>query len=90
MHPLSDLIIIGYPDETNGRERMGPSSAGWRQSMTTVDLEDAGHHPFIRLAQTECLHVTTPRPPPGQAAWGGLSACLWPAGSAAVLFPLPR
>jgi uncharacterized membrane protein len=67
---MSDLIIIGYPDETTAEK-------AWAELVKLqhdylVDLEDAA---IIRRDQKGKLHVTTPVH--HQAAWGGLSGLFW-------------
>lgn len=67
---MSDLIVIGYPDENRAQEV-------WEelvklQNDYLVDLEDAA---IIRRDQNGKLHVTTPAH--HAAAWGALSGMFW-------------
>ena len=67
---MSDLIIIGYPDETTAENVWAELVK--LQHDYLVDLEDAA---IIRRDQKGKLHVTTPVH--HQAAWGGLSGLFW-------------
>jgi uncharacterized membrane protein len=67
---VSDLIIIGYPDETTAENAWAELVRLQRDYL--VDLEDAA---IIRRDQKGKLHVTTPVH--HQAAWGGLSGLFW-------------
>lgn len=67
---MSDLIVIGYPDETTA-ERV------WHELIKLerdylVDLEDAA---IIRRDQKGKLHLTTPAH--HAVAWGTLSGLFW-------------
>ena len=67
---MSDLIIIGYPDETTAENVWAELVK--LQHDYLIDLEDAA---IIRRDQKRKLHVTTPVH--HQAAWGGLSGLFW-------------
>jgi uncharacterized membrane protein len=67
---MSELIIIGYPDETTAENVWAELVK--LQHDYLVDLEDAA---IIRRDQKGKLHVTTPVH--HQAAWGGLSGLFW-------------
>jgi uncharacterized membrane protein len=67
---MSDLIVIGYPDEDTAENV-------WRELVTLqrdylVDLEDAA---IIRRDSKGKLHVTTPAH--HAVAWGSLSGLFW-------------
>jgi uncharacterized membrane protein len=67
---MSDLIVIGYPDETTAQKV-------WDEIVRleedyTVDLEDAA---IIRRDRGGRLHVTTPAH--HAVAWGTLSGLFW-------------
>ena len=67
---MSDLIVIGYPDETTAQKV-------WEELVKLehdylVDLEDAA---VIRRDTKGKLHVTTPAH--HAVAWGTLSGVFW-------------
>ena len=67
---MSDLIVIGYPDENRAQQV-------WAELMKlerdlVVNLDDAA---IIRRDQNGKLHVTTPADHP--VAWGSLSGLFW-------------
>ena len=67
---MSDLIVIGYPDENRAQQV-------WVELMKlerdlVVNLDDAA---IIRRDQNGKLHVTTPADHP--VAWGSLSGLFW-------------
>jgi uncharacterized membrane protein len=67
---MSDLIVIGYPDEATA-ERVWQELVRL-QDEYLVDLEDAA---IIRRDTTGKLHVTTPAH--HAVAWGSLSGMFW-------------
>jgi uncharacterized membrane protein len=67
---MSDLIVIGYPDETTA-QRVWDELVKLEQDYL-VDLEDAA---IIRRDAKGKLHVTTP--PHHAVAWGTLSGMFW-------------
>jgi uncharacterized membrane protein len=67
---MSDLIIIGYPDEDTAQQVWGELVKLQRDYL--VDLEDAA---IIRRDQKGKLHVTTPAH--HAVAWGSLSGLFW-------------
>jgi uncharacterized membrane protein len=67
---MSDLIVIGYPDETTA-ERVWLELVKLEHDYL-VDLEDAA---IIRRDSNGRLHVTTPAH--HAAAWGSLSGMFW-------------
>jgi uncharacterized membrane protein len=67
---MSDLIIIGYPDEDTAQRVWGELVKLQRDYL--VDLEDAA---IIRRDQKGKLHVTTPAH--HAVAWGSLSGLFW-------------
>src|ERR1700727_491490 len=78
---MSDLIVIGYPDENTAQNV-------WEELLKLerdylVDLEDAA---VIRRDQKGKLHVTTPAHHAG--AWGSLSGLFW-GGLLGLLFLFP-
>lgn len=67
---MSDLIVIGYPDESTA-ERVWQELVKLEQDYV-VDLEDAA---IIRRDSSGKLQVTTPAH--HAAAWGSLSGMFW-------------
>ena len=67
---MSDLIVIGYPDQTTA-QRVWNELVKLEQDYL-VDLEDAA---IIRRDAKGKLHVTTP--PHHAVAWGTLSGMFW-------------
>src|SRR5207302_317264 len=67
---MSDLIIIGYPDETTAQRVWDELVKLQRDYL--VDLEDAA---IITRDQKGKLHVTTPAH--HEVAWGTLSGMFW-------------
>lgn len=67
---MSDLIVIGYPDETTAEKVWGELVELQRDYL--VDLEDAA---IIRRDPKGKLHVTTPAH--HAVAWGSLSGMFW-------------
>jgi uncharacterized membrane protein len=67
---MSDLIVIGYPDETRAQDVWEDLVKLQRDYL--VDLEDAA---VIRRDQKGKLHVTTPAH--HAVAWGSLSGLFW-------------
>jgi uncharacterized membrane protein len=67
---MSDLIVIGYPDETTA-ERVWQELVNLERDYL-IDLEDAA---IIRRDTNGKLHVTTPAH--HAAAWGSLSGMFW-------------
>src|SRR3984957_7402784 len=67
---MSDLIVIGYPDEKTAQN-------AWEELLTLereylVDLEDAA---IIRRDHKGKLHITTPAH--HAVAWGSFSGLFW-------------
>ena len=81
---MSDLIVIGYPDETTDQKV-------WEELVKLehdylVDLEDAA---VIRRDMKGKLHVTTPAH--HAVAWGTLSGLFWGVLiGLLLLFPIAR
>jgi uncharacterized membrane protein len=67
---VSDLIVIGYPDEDTAQRVYGELVN--LQNQYLVDLEDAA---IIRRDRSGRLHVTTPAH--HAVAWGSLSGIFW-------------
>jgi uncharacterized membrane protein len=67
---MSDLIVIGYPDEATA-ERVWQELVSLERDYL-IDLEDAA---IIRRDTSGKLHVTTPAH--HAAAWGSLSGMFW-------------
>jgi uncharacterized membrane protein len=67
---MSDLIVIGYPDEITA-ERVWQELVRLERDYL-IDLEDAA---IIRRDTSGKLHVTTPAH--HAAAWGSLSGMFW-------------
>jgi uncharacterized membrane protein len=67
---MSDLIVIGYPDETTAYNVWGELVKLQRDYL--VDLEDAA---IIRRDQKGKFHVTTPAH--HAVAWGTVSGLFW-------------
>jgi uncharacterized membrane protein len=67
---VSDLIVIGYPDEDTAQRVYGELLS--LQNQYLVDLEDAA---IIRRDRQGRLHVTTPAH--HAVAWGSLSGMFW-------------
>lgn len=67
---MSDLIVIGYPDEDTAQRVWDELVKLQRDYL--VDLEDAA---IIRRDQKGKLHVTTPAH--HAVAWGSLSGLFW-------------
>ncbi len=67
---MSDLIVIGYPDETTAQRVWDELMA--LQHDYLVDLEDAA---IIRRDQKGKLYITTPAH--HAVAWGSLSGLFW-------------
>jgi uncharacterized membrane protein len=67
---MSDLIVIGYPDEDTA-EKVWEELVKLQDDYL-VDLDDAA---IIRRDQKGKLHVTTPAH--HAAAWGTLSGMFW-------------
>jgi uncharacterized membrane protein len=67
---MSDLIVIGYPDETTA-QNVWEELAKLQQDYL-VDLEDAA---IIRRDQKGKLHITTPAH--HAVAWGTFSGLFW-------------
>src|ERR1700760_2433800 len=68
--PVSDLIVIGYPDEDTAQRVYGELVS--LQNQYLVELEDAA---IIRRDRRGRLHVTTPAH--HAVAWGSLSGLFW-------------
>src|ERR1700753_149071 len=68
--PVSDLIVIGYPDEDTAQRVYGELVS--LQNQDLVDLEAAA---IIRRDRRGRLHVTTPAH--HAVAWGSLSGLFW-------------
>ena len=67
---MSDLIVIGYPDEDTAQRVWGELVKLQRDYL--VDLEDAA---IIQRDRNGKLHVTTPAH--HAVAWGSLSGLFW-------------
>jgi hypothetical protein len=67
---MSDLIVIGYPDEETAQNVWEELVKLERDYL--VDLEDAA---IIRRDQKEKLHITTPAH--HAVAWGSFSGLFW-------------
>lgn len=67
---MSDLVIIGFPDENRALDAWGEIVRLQRDYL--VDLEDAA---IVRRDQKGKLHVTTPAH--HAVAWGTLSGMFW-------------
>lgn len=67
---MSDLIVIGYPDESTAEKVWNELVELQREYL--VDLEDAA---IIRRDMKGKLHVTTPAH--HAVSWGGLSGLFW-------------
>src|ERR1700755_1911695 len=67
---MSDLIVIGYPDEETAQKAWGELVK--LQQYCLFDLEDAA---IVRRDRTGKLHVTTPAH--HAVAWGSLSGLFW-------------
>lgn len=67
---MSDLIVIGYPDEA-AAEKVWRELVGLQRDYL-VDVDDAA---IIRRDQNGKLHVTTPAH--HTASWGALSGLFW-------------
>ena len=67
---MSDLIVIGYPDEATAEKAWGELVK--LQQDFLVDLEDAA---IVRRDRKGRLHVTTPAH--HAVAWGTLSGLFW-------------
>src|ERR1700753_2915201 len=68
--PVSDLIVIGYPDEDTAQRFYGELLS--LQNQYLVALEDAA---IIRRDRRGRLHVTTPAH--HAVAWGSFSGLFW-------------
>jgi uncharacterized membrane protein len=78
---VSDLIVIGYPDEQQASRAWAELTRLQRDYL--VDLEDAA---IIRRDQKGKLHVTTPAH--HAVAWGTLSGLFWGMVIGLLLLPL--
>jgi uncharacterized membrane protein len=67
---MSDLIVIGYPDEQTARRAWEELTQLQRDYL--IDLEDAA---IVRRDRDGKLHVTTPAH--HAVAWGTLSGMFW-------------